>query len=66
MRTNIDFDEKLMMEIMQLAKLTKKKKAMEGAIARYARYLKRQELLDLFGKVKWEGDLDEMRTSKYL
>ena len=66
MRTNIDFDEKLMMEIMQLAKLTKKKKAMEDAIARYARYLKRQELLDLFGKVKWEGDLDEMRTSKYL
>jgi len=66
MRTNIDFDEELMTEVMQFAKLTKKKEAVENAIARYASYLKRQELLDLFGTVEWEGDLNEMRTSKYL
>jgi len=66
MRTNIDFDEELMTEVMRFAKLTKKKEAIENAIARYASYLKRQELLDLFGTVEWEGDLNEMRTSKYL
>ncbi len=66
MRTNIDFDEKLIEEIMQLGKLKKRKEIVEKAMAHYARYLKRQDLLDLFGSVEWEGDLDEMRTSKYL
>jgi Arc/MetJ family transcription regulator len=66
MRTNIEYNEHLMEEVIRLAKLKKKKEAIGKAIERYTRYLKQQELLDLFGKVEWEGDLHEWRTSKFL
>ena len=39
-----------------------KKEAIDQALQNYLRILSQKELLKLKGKVKWEGDLDEMRS----
>jgi len=66
MRTNIEIDEVIMQQIIRLSAAKTRRRAIEEAIKRYMRYVAQAELLKLKGKIKWEGDLDEMRTSKYL
>lgn len=61
MRTNIVIDKKLMLEAMQLSRVKTKKGVVELALEHLVRSLKRRKMKDLFGKVKWEGDLREMR-----
>ena len=65
MRTNIDVDEKLIEEVVRLSNSKNMKMAMEKAIRNYLQFLTQKEILGLRGKINWEGDLDEMRTSKY-
>jgi len=65
MRTNIEIDEAVMMEIIRLGVAKTRRKAIEKAMQRYLRHLAQLELLKLRGKVTWEGDLNEMRTSRY-
>jgi Arc/MetJ family transcription regulator len=62
MRTNIDLDDKLINDVMQLSNAKTKKEAITEALRNYLRILSQKELLKLRGKVKWEGDLDEMRS----
>ncbi|HEY9340278.1 MAG TPA: type II toxin-antitoxin system VapB family antitoxin [Hanamia sp.] len=61
MRTNIDIDDKLMEEAMKISKLKSKKELVNHALEELIRLNKRKKMLSLFGKVKWEGNLDEMR-----
>lgn len=61
MRTNIVIDNKLMLEAMQLSHVKTKKGVVELALENLVKSLKRRKMKDLFGKVKWEGDLREMR-----
>ena len=61
MPSHIDLDEALVREIIRLGHFTTKKAAVNAALAEYARLLQRRQLLDLRGKINWEGDLDEMR-----
>lgn len=62
MRTNIEIDEKLMEEAMKASGLTTKKATVEEGL-RLILTLKKQKLIKEFrGKMKWEGDLDKMRT----
>jgi Arc/MetJ family transcription regulator len=63
MRTNIVIDDNLLAEAQSLSKLKTKKDIVEESIKTYIAHLKRQNMLSLFGKVKWEGDLNEMRTT---
>lgn len=64
MRTNIEIDDKLMKEAMRSAN-TKTKKATVEAGLRMLIQIKGQEgIRKLRGKVKWEGDLDEMRGGR--
>lgn len=65
MRTNIDIDDKIMQEAMRAGGFKTKKEAVEAALRMMARQHKQRDILKLFGKVAWEGDLDEMRTSKH-
>jgi Arc/MetJ family transcription regulator len=46
---------------MKLGGHRTKREAVETALQRYVRWRARQELLALRGKVKWVGDLDQMR-----
>jgi Arc/MetJ family transcription regulator len=62
MRTNIEIDEKLMDEILQKTSLKTKKEAVDIALREFLRKIKLQELADLRGKMKWEGNLEEMRS----
>ena len=63
MRTNIDIDDKLMEEAMKISKLKSKKELVNHALEELIRLNKRKKMLSLFGKVKWEGNLDEMRKA---
>lgn len=64
MRTNIDINDELLADVMKMSKAKSKKEAIEQALISYRRYLSKLALLDLRGKVKWEGDLDEMRSTR--
>ncbi|MCB0555885.1 MAG: type II toxin-antitoxin system VapB family antitoxin [Phaeodactylibacter sp.] len=61
MRTNIEIDVNLMEQALRLSHLKTKKEVVQQALEQYVRRLKRLKILDLQGKVKWEGNLDEMR-----
>jgi Arc/MetJ family transcription regulator len=61
MRTNIVLNEKLIKEAMRLSKSQTKKEVVDLALQNFVAYLKRQKMLELCGKVVWEGDLKKMR-----
>jgi Arc/MetJ family transcription regulator len=61
MRTNIDLDDKIIADAMRLSKSRTKKETIHKALQAYTRLLKRRKILELKGKVDWQGDLDEMR-----
>lgn len=62
MRTNIEIDEKLIGEILEKSSIKTKKEAVDTALREYLRLLKLKELAELRGKLKWEGNLEDMRT----
>jgi Arc/MetJ family transcription regulator len=64
MRTNIDIDEELIQEAMKLTGTTTKKAAVEEALKRIVSLKKQEKLKELRGKLKWEGNLDEMREGR--
>ena len=61
MRTNIEIDDELMTATMKATGLTTKKATVEHALRLARQMAAQKELLGLMGKVKWVGDLDEMR-----
>jgi len=64
MRTNIDIDEDLIKEAMKLTGITTKKAVVEAALQQMVSLKKQSRLRDLRGKLKWEGNLDEMREGR--
>lgn len=64
MRTNIEIDDTLMGEALALSGLRTKRATVEEALRLLVK-LKRQERVGaLFGKVRWEGDLDQSRRGR--
>lgn len=61
MRTNIVIDDKLMADALKASGYRTKKEAVEEALKLLVRRSKQQAIRELRGKLKWEGDLDEMR-----
>ena len=64
MRTNIVIDDQLMSDALKATGLGTKKEAVELGLKMLVRLNKQQEIRKLRGKLKWEGDLDEMRGGK--
>jgi len=64
MRTNIVIDEKLMMDALKASGLKTKKEVVEQGLKLLVRRSQQQEIRKLRGRIKWEGDLDEMRGGK--
>jgi Arc/MetJ family transcription regulator len=61
-RTNIIIDDKLMADALKATGAKTKREAVELGL-RMLINLKRQESIRRFrGKLKWQGDLDEMRS----
>jgi Arc/MetJ family transcription regulator len=63
-RTNIDIDDKLIAKVMKQGGFATKKEAVNAALEALARQLEQSKGRELFGKLRWEGDLDAMRLDK--
>lgn len=64
MRTHIELQDDLINQVISLGGFKTRKAAVNQALAEYVDLLKRKELLKLQGKVKWQGDLDQLRQSR--
>jgi len=64
-RTNVELDEKLIREGMRLFKKKTKKELIHFALSELIRREKAKGILDLEGKVDWEGSLKEMRKARF-
>lgn len=64
MRTNIVIDDQLMVDALKASGLKTKKDAVEQGLKLLVRRSQQQEIRKLRGRIKWEGDLDEMRGGK--
>lgn len=64
-RTNIELDEKLVHEGLKLTQMKTKKDLVNFALKELVSKLKRRKMLvEIYGKIQWEGNLDKMRKSK--
>jgi Arc/MetJ family transcription regulator len=61
-RTNIVIDDKLMKETLRLTGLRTKREVVELGLRTIVRLRKQEEIRKFRGKLKWQGDLDAMRT----
>lgn len=66
MRTNIIIDDRLMEEAKRLTGLPTKKAVVEHALRTLVQVKRQEEILKLKGKIRWSGDLDEMRKGRSL
>ena len=60
-RTIVNLDEKLLKRAMKLSGIRTKVTLVNMGLRSLVRHLEQMEILKSAGKVKWEGDLDEMR-----
>lgn len=66
MRTNIEIDDALMAEAIETLGVKTKREAVTRALEEVVRIKRQLRALDELRGSGWEGDLDEMRTSKYI
>ncbi len=64
MRTNIVIDDQLMADALKVTGLQTKKEAVEEGLRTLVRLHKQSKIKAFRGKLKWEGDLNDMRSSK--
>lgn len=64
MRTNIVIDDQLMTEALSSTGLQTKKEAVEEGLKALIRQSKQAKIRLLRGQLKWEGDLNDMRSAK--
>ena len=62
MRINIVIDEKLMEDVLRLTGLKKKSEAVELGLRTLLRPQQQEQFRRFRGKLRWEGDLDAMRS----
>lgn len=63
MRTNIEIDDKLMSDVLKATGLKTKKDAVELGLKTLVRLKKQENIRKFRGKLKWSGDLDDMRSA---
>ena len=62
MRTNIEIDDNLMADALKATGLNTKKEAVELGLKALIKLNRQASIRALRGKLKWEGNLDEMRA----
>jgi Arc/MetJ family transcription regulator len=62
MRTNIVIDDKLMKETLKATGLKTKREAVELGLRTLLRLRRQARIRQFRGKLRWQGDLDAMRT----
>jgi Arc/MetJ family transcription regulator len=61
MRTNIVLDDKLVNNCIKATGIKTKKSLIDYALKELLRHKEQKKILELKGKITWEGSLDEMR-----
>ncbi len=64
MRTNIEIDDEVMREAQRLTGLPTKRAAVDLALRELVARYRRLGLLELRGRVHWEGDLNKSRRGR--
>jgi Arc/MetJ family transcription regulator len=64
MRTNIEIDDDLMTEARRLTGVKTKREAVDLALRELVARHRRVGILDLRGRVHWEGDLEASRRGR--
>ncbi len=64
-RTNIELDDRLVRKGMRIFKCKSKRELVHLALTELLRAAKREEILKFHGKIKWDGDLDELRRGRF-
>lgn len=64
MRTNLVIDDALMEEALEVSGLKTKKDVVEAGLRLIVSINKQKKLKKLKGKLKWEGNLEKMRSDK--
>ena len=65
MRTNIDLDENLVNRALKLSGLRTKKELVDMALREFLRRKDQKKILELRGRIRWKGDLDLIRRSRF-
>lgn len=65
MRTNIVIDDKLIEKGFKYTGINSKKELVEFALRELIKRKERKKILRLQGKLRWEGDLEQMRRSRF-
>jgi Arc/MetJ family transcription regulator len=60
-RTNIEISDKKIAQVMKILGTTTKKDTVDSAFDEIIRMSKQRGMLELRGKIQWEGDLDAWR-----
>jgi Arc/MetJ family transcription regulator len=61
MRTNIEIDDNLMDEALKVSGLATKREVVEAGLRLLVQIKQQQRIRRYRGKLRWEGDLDDMR-----
>ncbi len=61
MLTTLNINDQALADAMALAPGMTKSEVINDALRKYAQGKRRKQLLELRGKVKWEGNLDALR-----
>ncbi|MBA2505803.1 MAG: type II toxin-antitoxin system VapB family antitoxin [Thermoleophilaceae bacterium] len=64
MRTNIEIDDELMREARALSGTDTKRETVELALRELVRRHRQKGILELRGKIDWQGDLDSWRRDR--
>lgn len=62
MRTNIVIDDELMENVLQITGIKTKREAVQQGLELLLRLSKQARIKEFRGKLKWEGDLHELRN----
>mgnify|MGYP000697275429 FL=1 len=64
MLTNIDLDDELVSRGLKISGLRTKKDLVNMALREFIRKNDQKKILELRGKIQWQGDLELMRESR--
>jgi Arc/MetJ family transcription regulator len=64
MRTSIEIDDTLLAEAMAATGLRTKRKVVEAGLRLLARHKQQANARELFGRIRWQGDLHRERLDE--
>ena len=64
-RTNIVIDENLIEKGLEVTGLSTRRALVDHALRELLRRASQKRILELKGQIKWEGDLDAMRQTRF-